>query len=366
MVNLSILDLGFAVIMYLSFLDIFDLFFRFAIIGQFFLVSVIYLAKNITLKSQLVITLMICASAYLLLTPQIPNHHYGYFRGVLLFFTDLMPYVLWFYVCSLLDDDFHPKNWHIAIQTSLIAALLWLLYFFIYLQGNGAFHQINHAIEAVVLVHIIYLVLKDINDDLIDKRRKIRMFIVLLTTFYGSILVLFELTKGDFVHTSIFSLTNSTLIFIGTNIFYLVLLKQYKSQQDVYNINTVEPEKTKNNHPKTANLFQVELDKLNLFIEEKKFTETNLTIKKLAIILVIPEHQLRELINQELGFKNFSSFLNSHRIPAACAQFKDLNNIRKPILSIALDLGYGSIGPFNRAFKDIMGMTPTEYKKQCS
>lgn len=130
--------------------------------------SVIYLTKNITFKSQLVITLIICASAYLLLTPQIPNHHYGYFRGVLLFFTDFMPYVLWFYACSLLNDDFHPRNWSLAILTCLIGALLWMLYFFIFLQGNGAFHQINHAIEAVVLVHILYLVLKDINDNLID------------------------------------------------------------------------------------------------------------------------------------------------------------------------------------------------------
>ena len=33
-----------------------------------------------------------------------------------------------------------------------------------------------------------------------------------------------------------------------------------------------------------------------------------------------------------------------------------------PILSIALDCGYGSIGPFNRAFRQRFGMTPTEYR----
>ena len=33
-----------------------------------------------------------------------------------------------------------------------------------------------------------------------------------------------------------------------------------------------------------------------------------------------------------------------------------------PILTIALEAGYGSIGPFNRAFKQRMGMTPTEYR----
>jgi AraC-like DNA-binding protein len=34
-----------------------------------------------------------------------------------------------------------------------------------------------------------------------------------------------------------------------------------------------------------------------------------------------------------------------------------------PVLSIALEVGYGSIGPFNRAFKARMGMTPSRFRK---
>jgi AraC-like DNA-binding protein len=35
-----------------------------------------------------------------------------------------------------------------------------------------------------------------------------------------------------------------------------------------------------------------------------------------------------------------------------------------PILTIALDAGFGSLGPFNRAFRDVEGMTPSEYRAQ--
>jgi AraC-like DNA-binding protein len=35
-----------------------------------------------------------------------------------------------------------------------------------------------------------------------------------------------------------------------------------------------------------------------------------------------------------------------------------------PVLTIALDAGFQSIGPFNRAFKTETGLTPTEYRKQ--
>jgi AraC-like DNA-binding protein len=36
----------------------------------------------------------------------------------------------------------------------------------------------------------------------------------------------------------------------------------------------------------------------------------------------------------------------------------------RPILSIALDLGFASIGPFNRAFKAITGLTPGDFRQQ--
>ena len=34
-----------------------------------------------------------------------------------------------------------------------------------------------------------------------------------------------------------------------------------------------------------------------------------------------------------------------------------------PILTIALDAGFQSLGPFNRAFKAVTGVTPTEYRR---
>ncbi len=350
----------------LSYLDVFDFFFRFAAIGQLILLAIYTLNKTHNFKSLLILILIMCTSSYLLLTLQIPNHHYGYFRGVLLFFTDLIPYVLWFYTLALLKDDFHPKNWPIFIKLTLFIALCWLIYFFIYLQGKGLFHQVNHAIEVCVCIHTLYLVLRDLNDDLVNHRRKIRLFIVLAISFYVFILAGLELLKITMVHTSLFSLINSTLIFIVTNIFCFFLFRKHftgeiESISEIVstNIESVPQGKT------IQAAYQTNLIKLNQFTQRGKFKSSNLTIKVLAQELSIPEHQLRELINQQLGFKNFSSFLNSFRIPAACTEFKNINNARKPILTIALELGYGSIGPFNRAFKESTGKTPTEYRQSC-
>ena len=45
------------------------------------------------------------------------------------------------------------------------------------------------------------------------------------------------------------------------------------------------------------------------------------------------------------------------------AALADRDQAEVPILTIALDAGFGSIGPFNRAFKAHTGLTPTEYRR---
>lgn len=89
------------------------------------------------------------------------------------------------------------------------------------------------------------------------------------------------------------------------------------------------------------------------------YRQEGLTLAGLAQTLELSEATLRELINQQLGFRNFNDFLHHHRLREAVDRLarEDL-----PILSIALACGYGSIGPFNRAFKQRLGMTPTEYR----
>jgi AraC-like DNA-binding protein len=34
-----------------------------------------------------------------------------------------------------------------------------------------------------------------------------------------------------------------------------------------------------------------------------------------------------------------------------------------PVLSVAFEVGFASVGPFNRAFRDVTGQSPTEYRK---
>jgi AraC-like DNA-binding protein len=96
---------------------------------------------------------------------------------------------------------------------------------------------------------------------------------------------------------------------------------------------------------------------------ESAYHDSTLTIRKLAEQLTIPEHQLRRLINRHLGYRNFNDYLNHYRISEAAQCLADPAQERLPILTIALEVGYASLTPFNRAFKARYQQTPSEFRR---
>jgi AraC-like DNA-binding protein len=106
------------------------------------------------------------------------------------------------------------------------------------------------------------------------------------------------------------------------------------------------------------------LGKLEGFMAEGGWKTEGLTIGAVAQTLATPEHRLRRLINRKLGHRNFADFVNGHRIEAAKRRLADPGDARTTVAAIAFDLGYGSLGPFNRAFRAATGATPTEWRRQ--
>ncbi|UFZ07300.1 helix-turn-helix domain-containing protein [Bradyrhizobium ontarionense] len=100
-----------------------------------------------------------------------------------------------------------------------------------------------------------------------------------------------------------------------------------------------------------------------LMTQERIFRQERLTIGVLAARLAVTEEQLRRAINEGLGYRNFNAFINHHRLAEAKAALADPSQRDVPVLTIAMDAGFQSLGPFNRAFKAATGQTPTEYRR---
>lgn len=98
-----------------------------------------------------------------------------------------------------------------------------------------------------------------------------------------------------------------------------------------------------------------------LLVEEKVYTDENLSLASLAERLALTPHQLSELINTAHGV-GFSRYIREHRIDAAKRLL--LAEPDASVLSIGLSVGFNSQSNFYAAFREITGEVPGRYRRR--
>ena len=58
--------------------------------------------------------------------------------------------------------------------------------------------------------------------------------------------------------------------------------------------------------------------------------------------------------------------MNQFRLQHAQKLLQDPDNAQQKIAAVAFDSGYGSVTSFNVAFKQALGITPSDYRRQQS
>lgn len=99
-----------------------------------------------------------------------------------------------------------------------------------------------------------------------------------------------------------------------------------------------------------------------LMVEDKPYLNTELTLQDLADKISIPKHQLTALFNNYMGV-NFFEFVNEYRIEEAKKRLIDKTYEPLTIIAIAYDCGFNSKSTFNTLFKEMVGETPSQYRK---
>lgn len=94
---------------------------------------------------------------------------------------------------------------------------------------------------------------------------------------------------------------------------------------------------------------------------ERVFLDPELTFMAFVERMGAPERAVRTLINQELGYDHFRTFLNHYRVGEARRLLDDRERGDK-LITVALDSGFASLASFNRAFRAIEGRTPSDYR----
>lgn len=120
-----------------------------------------------------------------------------------------------------------------------------------------------------------------------------------------------------------------------------------------------------------SRLDDAEVEKLTVLLEsymneKKPWLHSDLSIVEVAREIGISRHLLTQTINERLGM-NFNSYINGYRIRYIVGEMERSvgDNRRRTLLELAMNAGFNSKATFNRVFRDITGMTPSQYRKKC-
>jgi AraC-like DNA-binding protein len=278
------------------------------------------------------------------------------------------PVLIWLWALANFDDDFKVRWWHGVLWLLVVAT--WFSVILTWTTWPAFARAGVQSMSIVALVLSLSAAVQTVRTwsaDLVVGRRRLRVAALILALLLVVLLSVSDLTSISLISygisrslaTAVGLLAISALA--GWSLFYPppAAITTATNASDGSVERSVSP--ADGDRDAIAPRLLRRLD--NLMTVERIYRQEGLTIGMLATRLGLPEYRLRQAINEGLGYRNFNAFLNRYRLDEAKAALGDLCQRDVPVLTIALDAGFQSIGPFNRAFKADTGLTPTEFRR---
>ncbi|MGE3839644.1 MAG: helix-turn-helix domain-containing protein, partial [Hyphomonadaceae bacterium] len=262
--------------------------------------------------------------------------------------------LFWLFIVTLFDDRaLSPATFAPFAGLTLLGLFGWL--------GPRALQPgvwiVHNLIEVGLAGHALFVIVRSWRGDLVEARRRLRGPFLAAVTLFVVVLAGFEIGESFGVEADWYELLGAVALAIFCAAGAVVFLQ---AQPSLFGV--AEPQA-----PDELNLDagdQHTLARLEEVMGKgEAWRREGLTIGSLAGEVGVPEHRLRRLINDQLGHRNFVAFVNAYRIGAAKERLADPATARTPISTIVFELGFASLGPFNRAFKEATGQTPSEWRK---
>jgi AraC-like DNA-binding protein len=219
----------------------------------------------------------------------------------------------------------------------------------------------HNLVEMGLAFHALFIIYNSWRGDLVEARRGLRGPFLAVVTLYTILLSGLEIGESLGVQPPWYSLAGAAALAVLCVAGCFTFLEARAALFGA----VVSEGRTLPEAPRFDPADRVTLDRLTEAMNRgQAWRREGLTIAALATEVGTPEHRLRRLINDHLGHRNFAAYINARRIEAAKQILSDPAQGRTTVAAIAFDLGFGSLGPFNRAFKEATGATPTEWRKK--
>jgi AraC-like DNA-binding protein len=270
------------------------------------------------------------------------------------------PAMFWLFARASFDDDF-VRSWRNApAWLATVAIGFTCARFQVPLSCI-----LYHGVQLVFVAWAIREAIVGSTGDLIEERRRFRVVLVLSSAIFIAAVIVLEIFMDGPPAAAPMSIVNAAGVLALTCAFVASQLSLVVRSAAIAESPTAPARAAPGVAPQADAQEPALLERLRQLMEvDKTYRQEGLGIAALAEKLALPEYRLRRLINQRLGHRNFSSYVNGYRLADAMAALADRSQAEVPIVTIALDAGFQSLGPFNRAFKARAGMTPTDYRRR--
>ena len=224
----------------------------------------------------------------------------------------------------------------------------------------------THAAALLLVIAGVWQTLAGLRGDLIEQRRRFRVILAIAAGVWIAGVTVLGATASQRMQSAAGAVSAGGILLLALSAALLRLRAEQRPEirpeavpamATSVAVQPVSPGATDADAAALLRRLQRLMDYDRIYREEK------LGIGLLATRLAVPEYRLRRLINQQLGHRNFTSFINGYRLAEVLAALADPAQSQVPILTIALDAGFQSIGRFNRAFKAHTGLTPSEFRR---
>ncbi len=314
------------------------------------------------LPATLFVLLAICFAGFVVgNTPLLSLRPTGLFGDIAHAVSGFTVIFLWWFSLSCFDSRFRLKGGVLVVGLTwaVVAAVDRGLFGDAF--ANAGLSPLLVLLGFAIVGHLVWRLVEERQGDLIQQRHDARIMVAVLLGGMLFIDLAADALFGFTWRPLAFAMTQNAMIFA----FGLWLARKLLTvRADALTFGIAKGESAPAEiAPRSAPFPGSELHRrLSVLIEtERVFVDPGLTFARFVERIGAPERTVRTLVNQQLGYDHFRTFLNHHRVAEACRLLEDGEREDK-LISVALDSGFASLASFNRAFRAIKGCTPSEYR----
>lgn len=290
---------------------------------------------------------------------------------------------LYFYLRSISDPALSYKPIYLLhLLPAVFAALLILIF-----QVNGdelingrvgirgeittlltmTFYKVSPVIYAVLAVYSVRRATKVLMNHYSDEFEGGALWISVLAIGYlihwvwsliTHLIGISGISDSDLSLADLMGITDNYLAFVMINLLFVYSL--YHAHR------LMAATSPKDSHKKSpqAELPSTTIDKIVEGIEQDKlYLEHNINVEQFARRVGLTSRDVSLSINTHFN-SNFFEFINGYRVEEAKRLLASDQHKNMSILEILYDSGFNSKSAFNRFFKRIVGISPSDYRKQ--